>query len=240
MKESGRENNPLPRIWVVVPAYNEETSIGQVLQSLCSSGYSIVVVDDCSKDSTSAVAMQYPVAILRHLVNLGQGAALQTGFDYIKSSSSVKCAVTFDSDGQHCAEDIQKVIEPIINKKCDVVLGSRFIGKKYANLRATGIPFSKYLTLKLGVLFTKLTTGLKVTDTHNGLRAFSGKALANIQITHNRMAHGSEILSLIAKHKLSYLEVPVSISYTEYSKKKGQSIFNSLNILWELFWGRDE
>ena len=184
--------------------------------------------------------MDYPVVVLRHLVNLGQGAALQTGFDYINRYSDVKCAVTFDSDGQHSITDIQKVIKPVLSGEFEVVLGSRFIESRYADLKKNGMPLLKYLTLKMGILFTRLTTRLNVTDTHNGLRAFSGKALKTIRITQNRMAHGSEILSQIARAKLSYCEAPVNISYTEYSKKKGQSIFNSINILWDLLTGRDE
>jgi len=89
--------------------------------------------------------------------------------------------------------------------------------------------------LKLATVFTRLTTGLKISDTHNGLRAFKAEALRKFNITQNAMAHASEILSEIARNKLTYREVPVTIRYTEYSKSKGQSVSNAINILFELF-----
>lgn len=240
MKEIHVETNDHSKIWMVIPAYNEETTLGQILKELCNKGYSIIVIDDCSKDETCQVALKYPVVVLRHAINLGQGAALQTGFDFLNHYMSATCIVTFDSDGQHSIEDIPKVIEPVLNGTYDVVLGSRFKDTKFTTLRKNGMPFSKFLTLKMGIFFTRLTTRLRVTDTHNGLRALSGKALKEIHIAQNRMAHGSEILSQIAKAKIPFCEVPVEVKYTDYSKKKGQSIFNSINIIWDLFIGRDE
>lgn len=221
--------------WIIIPAYNEGESIDLVLEDFCEKNYSILVVDDCSHDNTMDVALKHPIILLKHIINLGQGAALQTGFDYIIDNSKAKYVVTFDSDGQHDVTDIPKLLEPLVNQGYDVVLGSRFLDKDLLQ----NIPLSKWLVLKIGVLFTKLTTGLKVTDTHNGLRAFSIEALRKIYITQDRMAHASEILSQISKNNLRWIEVPVTIHYTEYSKKKGQSIWNSLNILWDLFLGRD-
>jgi len=240
MKENHQKNNLPYNVWIVIPAYNEESMLGSLLDELCSKNYSLIVVDDCSRDATCDIAMQYPVVVLRHTVNLGQGAALQTAFDYITANSEASCVVTFDSDGQHTVEDIQKVIEPVLNGNFDAVLGSRFLNSTYSMLKKNGMPFSKYLTLKLGVLFTRVSTGLKVTDTHNGLRAFSASGLKRIQITQNRMAHGSEILTQIARAKIQFCEVPVKIAYTDYSRKKGQSIFNSINIIWDLLIGSDE
>jgi polyprenyl-phospho-N-acetylgalactosaminyl synthase len=221
--------------WIVIPAYNEGESIDLVLEDFYDKNYSILVVDDCSQDNTMDVVLKHPITVLKHIINLGQGAALQTGFDYIIHNINAKYVITFDSDGQHDVSDIPKLLEPLINQGYGVVLGSRFLDKELLQ----NIPLTKWLVLKLGVLFTKLTTGLKVTDTHNGLRAFSIEALREIYITQDRMAHASEILSQISKKDLRWKEVPVTIHYTEYSKKKGQSIFNSLNILWDLFLGRD-
>ena len=222
-------------IWVVIPAYNEETTIGQVLEQFQGEPYSILVVDDCSTDGTSEIALKYPITLLRHIINLGQGAALQTGFDYILKQTSAKYIITFDSDGQHQISDLPKLLEPLKAENIDVTLGSRFI----TNETTKQIPFTKLVTLKLGLLFTKLTTKLKVTDTHNGLRGFTAEALKKIQIHQNRMAHASEILSQIAKQELKYKEVPVAVLYTSYSKKKGQSVFNAFNILWDLFIGKE-
>ena len=220
--------------WVVIPAYNEETTIGQVLKQFQGEPYSVLVVDDCSTDKTAEIALNYPITLLRHILNLGQGAALQTGFDYILQHTSALFIITFDSDGQHQISDLPKLLEPLQAENVEVTLGSRFV----TNGSVKQIPFTKVITLKLGVLFTKLTTHLKVTDTHNGLRGFTREALLKIQIHQNRMAHASEILSEIAKQNLQYKEVPVAVLYTSYSKKKGQSVFNAFNILWDLFVGK--
>ena len=221
--------------WIVIPAFNEETSIGQVLEQFKEEKYSVLIVDDCSSDLTSEVALRFPVTLLKHVVNLGQGAALQTGFDYIINYTSAKYVVTFDSDGQHQIADIPKLIEPLIAENMDVTLGSRFINRDSIKQ----IPFIKLVTLKLGLLFTRLTTKLKISDTHNGLRGFTIKALKKIQIRQNRMAHASEILSQIASKGLRWKEVPVTVLYTTYSKKKGQSILNAFNIIWDLFLGKN-
>lgn len=222
--------------WVVIPAYNEETTIGQVLDQFQGTQYSVLVIDDCSRDNTSEIALSYSVTFLRHIINLGQGAALQTGFDYVLNHTAAEYIITFDSDGQHQISDIPKLLEPLKTGNYDVTLGSRFITKASKDK----IPFIKLATLKLGLVFTKLTTKLKVTDTHNGLRGFTRNALKKIQIHQSRMAHASEILSEIAKKGLRYKEIPVSVLYTPYSRKKGQSIFNAFNILWDLFTGKEQ
>jgi polyprenyl-phospho-N-acetylgalactosaminyl synthase len=238
-KKNERVKYPLDNsnIWIVIPIYNESTVINHVLDELCNKNYSIVAIDDCSSDNSLDIIKKYPIVVLEHLINLGQGASLQTGFDYVIKNTEADCVVTFDSDGQHNVNDIPIIVEPILSGKYDVVLGSRFLNKAYNN---SGIPFFKMVTLKIGLLFTKINTGLKITDTHNGLRAFSIEALRKIAIKQNRMAHGSEILNQIAKLNLVFCEIPVHINYTEYSNKKGQSIFNALNIIWDLFLGREE
>ena len=222
-------------VWVVIPAYNEEETLANVLEAFSEENYSLLVIDDGSDDHTSNIALAYPVVLLRHMINLGQGAALKTGFDYLINQTNAKYVVTFDSDGQHNVNEIHQLIKPLMSQNYDVVLGSRFLTGRNGN----NIPLSKLITLKLGVLFTRMTTKLKVTDTHNGLRGFTIEALKRIQISQNGMAHASEIISEIAKKELRWKEVQVTIEYTPYSKKKGQSIFNSVNILWDLFFGRD-
>lgn len=222
-------------VWVIIPAYNEESSIGDVLDQFARTNYSVLVVDDCSQDSTASTVLNYPVILLQHSANLGQGAALQTGFDFVTNFTSARYLVTFDSDGQHTVSEVEKLIEPLQLHKCDVTLGSRFLKIDSKNK----IPFKKQVVLKLGLVFTRLTTQMKVTDTHNGLRGFTIDAVKYINIQQNRMAHASEILSQISKKNLKWQEVPVTIHYTEYSKKKGQSIFNAFNILWDLLFGKD-
>lgn len=219
-------------VWIVIPAYNEANVLEDVLRELldCNSAYNVVVVDDGSTDQTAIVAGKLPVHTLIHPINLGQGAALATGIEYaLKQGAQI--VVTFDADGQMSPQDIETLISEI-ETGVDVALGSRFL-----TALPTAMPKTKKITLKLATIFTRLTTGLKITDAHNGLRAFRAQALRKIVITQNQMAHASEILSQIARNKLTYREVPVTIRYTLYSKAKGQSIFNSINILFELFTG---
>lgn len=220
-------------VWIVLAAYNEAGAIGKVLEELMRYSYRVVVVDDGSGDDTARVALGYPVTVLRHSINLGQGAALQTGITYALRAGA-DYIVTFDADGQHHAADVEKMLERCEKEGCGVALGTRF----GAGGAAVNITWRKNLALRVAIILTRWMTGLKVTDTHNGLRVFSRSAAEQIAITHNGMAHASEILNQIAAKKLSYIEVPVTITYTDYSLKKGQSLWNGLNILWELLTGR--
>jgi glycosyltransferase involved in cell wall biosynthesis len=220
-----------PSIWVVVPAFNEATRLGKSLANLCALGHQIVVVDDGSNDDTDTLALASPVWLLRHIVNCGQGAAIQTGIEFAVAQGA-DVVVTFDADGQHAATDIAALIEPIIKGRADVVLGSRFLGS------VEGLTWGRRIVLKLGVLFTRVTTWLKVTDTHNGLRAFSRQAAQNLRITHDRMAHASEILDQVAELRHRYEEVPVTVRYNAETLAKGQSSWNAVRIAAELFVGR--
>lgn len=220
-------------VWIVIPAYNEGKVLKEVLGELLDyeRSYNIVVVDDGSSDETASVAGSFGVHLLRHPINLGQGAALATGIEYTLGEKA-DVVVTFDADGQMSAEDIGAVVNEVLKEGVDVALGSRFLSSP-----PKGMPMMKKIGLKLATILTRFSTGLKITDTHNGLKAFRAEALRKIVITQNRMAHASEILSEIARNKLVYREVPVTIRYTRYSKAKGQSIFNTINILYELFTG---
>jgi polyprenyl-phospho-N-acetylgalactosaminyl synthase len=214
---------------VIVPAYNEALAIREVLAQLVRLPYRIVVVDDGSSDDTFRVCRQFPVTVLHHACNLGQGAALQTGITYVLLSGNTRFIVTFDSDGQHCTDDIPRLLAPLEAGTHDIVLGSRFLRTE----DAPGIGSWKRVLLRVAIAFTRLTTGLKLTDTHNGMRAFTVDAARRIPITQNRMAHASEILSAIAKSGLRWHEVPVTIRYTDYSKRKGQTLLESVNIMWD-------
>jgi len=221
-------------IFVIIPAYNEAEVLKKVLDDLLSYSYQIVVVDDGSQDNTYEIAKQYKIHCLKHKCNLGQGAALQTGISYTLQKTDAEILVTFDADGQHDPEEISKLINPILVDDFDVVLGSRFLDKNLTK----DMPIIKYFTLKLAVIFTRFTTHIRVTDTHNGFRAFSRTCAKEISITQNGMSHATQILQQIIKNDFHYCEVPVTITYSEYSIKKGQSILNAINILWDSFWGR--
>ena len=211
------------QVWVIVPAYNESDQLGQTLELLCQKFPNVVVVDDGSTDSTSAVSLRFSVFLLRHSVNCGQGAALQTGIDFALQKGA-EILVTFDADGQHCVEDIEPLIEPIRTLDSDIVFGSRFLGT------TEGLPWTRWIILKLGVFFTGLLSGMWMTDTHNGLRAFSRHAAQKIRITISDMAHASEIIDQVRRQGLSYCEVPVTVKYNPKTIAKGQSSWNSLRI----------
>jgi polyprenyl-phospho-N-acetylgalactosaminyl synthase len=219
------------QLGIVVAAFNEGRALECVVARLRERYPTVIVVDDGSSDDTSAVAHRAGAHVLRHPINLGQGAALQTGIDY---ALSLGCSyvVTFDADGQHDADEIPAMVQPLIDKRAQVVLGSRFLG------RTVNMPRAKAITLWLAIRFTRITTGLRVTDTHNGFRAFSRDAAASIRIRQDRMAHASEILDQIAASAMRYVEVPVTITYTPYSLAKGQRIINSVGILKDQFMGR--
>ena len=217
--------------WVVIAAYNEGQVIRAVVTGLKAEWPNVVVVDDGSADSTAAEAEAAGAFVIRHPINLGQGAALATGLQYCIEIGA-KYIVNFDADGQHHVEDIQVLVDRASQPDVDIVIGSRFLGETRA------MPGWRRLLLKAAVLFTRITTGLKVTDAHNGLRCFTLEAAKKIRINQNRMAHASEILEEVARHKLRVAEVPVTITYTEYSLAKGQRLSNSINILLELFLGR--
>ncbi len=212
-------------IFIVIPAYNEELKIVEVIRSLENEGYkNIIVVDDGSEDKTFEKTKSEDIIALRHSINRGQGAALKTGIDFALSNNA-KFIVTFDSDGQHDARDIKKLINVVKNKGYDVALGSRFLQNN------SNVPFLRKLLLKGGVIFVWILYGIKLTDSHNGLRALTRKAAETINIKTDRMEHASEILEQIFIKKLKYKEVPVNIKYTDYSLKHGQSNLNALKIL---------
>jgi polyprenyl-phospho-N-acetylgalactosaminyl synthase len=217
-------------VWIVVPAYNEEGTIREVLLSLLGSYRNVIVVDDCSIDSTGALARAAGARLVRHPVNLGQGAALQTGIT-LALQIGAGYVVTFDADGQHHPEDIAGLLAALARSGADFALGSRFLGT------TTRLDLARRLLLKAAALFSRITTGLNITDAHNGLRAFTRRGASELHIRQNRMAHASEILHQIAKSRLNWVEVPVTIDYTLYSKAKGQRLSNAVNILLELLSG---
>jgi glycosyltransferase involved in cell wall biosynthesis len=213
---------------VIVPAFNEAQAIASVLADLRRTGHQIVVVDDGSTDTTADLAMQAGATVVRHPINLGQGAALQTGITFALSEGA-DFVVTFDADGQHRADDITALLDALVGERADFALGSRFLG------RAANIPTSRRLLLQAAIWFTRITTGLAITDAHNGLRAMTRRGAQAISLRQNRMAHASEILDQIAASALKYVEVPITIEYSAYSLGKGQRSSAALDILFDLY-----
>lgn len=219
-------------VWVVIAAYNEGSVIGDVVVNTATVFANIVVVDDGSDDSTAEFALAAGATVIQHPINLGQGAALQTGIDFANQQGA-STIITFDADGQHRVEDAKKMVDFLAEKNLDIVCGSRFL-----NVRSETLPLNRKILLKAAALFTRLTTGIPVTDAHNGLRVMSRKAAKNIRITQNRMAHASEIIAQVHQKNLLFAEFPVEIIYSPYSLSKGQKLSNSINILLDLFFAR--
>jgi glycosyltransferase involved in cell wall biosynthesis len=208
---------------VVIAAYNEGARIGPVLDELLEVVTNVVVVDDGSLDSTREAVLSRPVWLLTHPVNLGQGAALQTGlvFALARGASHI---VTFDADGQHRPQDIRELLRSLGAQQADFALGSRFLGG------AEGIPRSRRIILRMGVIFTRMLSGVALTDTHNGLRAMTRRGAERIRITFNRMEHASELIDQVARSGLKFVEVPVHIRYSAASLTKGQRTSAALGL----------
>jgi glycosyltransferase involved in cell wall biosynthesis len=216
-------------VLVIVPCFNEATVIRATLEEVIAAGYPVLLVDDGSTDDLLTAIDGLDIALIRHPINLGQGAAIESGFQYARQEGYTY-AVTFDADGQHRASDLPVMIDVLRRGEAEVVLGSRFM----PGGTAENLPGFRRAVLWLATQVTRVVTGLRVTDTHNGLRAFNTSIFdGRVALTQNRMAHASQLLSLIAKHRLKMVEVPVHIRYTEYSLRKGQRPSNAFNVLWE-------
>jgi polyprenyl-phospho-N-acetylgalactosaminyl synthase len=216
-------------IFVIVPVYNEAGIVRETITPLVEAGYTVVVVDDGSSDGSLRTLAGLPVVLLRHAVNLGQGAALETGMEYALRHGA-EAAVHFDADGQHRWEQIPDLIAPIERGEADIVLGSRFLRRE----DAAQTPALRRMLLRAGIIVSGLFSGLWLTDTHNGFRALSRKALQEIELRENGFAHATEILASVRRKKLRYVEVPTAIRYSAYSRAKGQSFWNSFNVVIDL------
>ena len=217
--------------WVVIPAFNEAPVIGGVIAGVRALFPRVLVVDDASGDDTAALARSAGAYMAVHPLNLGQGAALQTGFDAALARGA-RYVVTFDADGQHDPADAAAMVDRARREDLAFVLGSRFLGGGGAQVGAL-----KRALLRFGAMAAHARTGMALTDTHNGLRVIRADALAHVRLTQGRMAHASQIVSQLAGCGLPGAEHPVTISYTDYSRAKGQPLLNSVNIIVDLVLG---
>ncbi|MEO6486569.1 MAG: glycosyltransferase family 2 protein [Thermoanaerobaculia bacterium] len=221
----------LSRVYIVVPAYNEASAVCDVVRELRGEFRLVVVVDDGSRDATAAEAARGGAIVLRHVLNRGQGAALQTGIEFclIRGADII---VTFDADGQHRIEDVHRMLAALDSTGADLAIGSRFLDLQ------SNLPASRRLTLRIATRFMRLTSGVPLTDAHNGLRAIRRRAAQKIRITLDGMAHASELVDQIDRHGLTVTEVPVVIRYSEYSLRKGQSSLAAIRIAFDYLFKR--
>ena len=212
--------------WLIVPCYNEGTVIFDVLTHARETFPNIVGVNDGSADDSAAQLRAAGAHLVDHPVNLGQGAAIQTGVEYARKQPGAQYFVTFDAHGQHQVKDVVRMIERLRTEPLDIIVGTRFAGQDNSQ-----VPWIKRAVLKTVVMLSPRTKKLGLTDAHNGLRAFNRKVAEEMNIRMNGMSHASEIVSMIEKHGWRVDEEPVDILYTEYSMSKGQSLINGVNIL---------
>lgn len=242
MRENGKDTNqavpqtPQHRtaaqeVALVVPIYNEGPVIAKVLNEAKTIFPHIICVDDGSVDDSAALARAAGATVLTHAINLGQGAALQTGIAYYLQATDLPYVATFDADGQHQADDVVSMWKRAKTDELDIIFGSRFLSERQE------MGAAKRIVLKTAAWATARTTHMELTDAHNGLRLLSRRAAGKLNLKQNRMAHASEIVAQLGKSGLPWAEMPVHIRYTDYSKAKGQSLWNSINIVMDLVMG---
>lgn len=217
-------------VWLVVPCFNEGTVIEDVLRSARETFPNIVAVDDGSADDSAAAIHAAGAHLVQHPVNLGQGAAIQTGVEYARAQPGAQYFVTFDADGQHQVKDVLAMVERLRTEPLDIVVGTRF-GRDRDDAGDDQVPLIKRFVLKTVVLLSPRTRRLGLTDAHNGLRVFNRTVAEGLNLRMNGMSHASEFVTLMDSEGWRVGEQPVDILYTEYSMSKGQSLLNGVNIL---------
>jgi len=220
-----------PDVWIVVPAFNEVAVIGEVIADVRAVFDHVVCVDDGSRDNTAAVALRAGAHLVRHPVNLGQGAAIQTGVEYARRQRGAEVFVTFDADGQHRVKDVLRMIDRLTAEDVDIVIGTRFADHGVRS----DVPLLKRMVLRTAVFLSRRSRRLKLTDAHNGLRVFNRKVAEGHDITMSGMGHASEIIAMVDENRWRVTEEPVEILYTDYSKSKGQPLLNGVNIVFDGF-----
>jgi glycosyltransferase involved in cell wall biosynthesis len=215
-------------VWIVIPAFNEASVIGDVISDVRSVFGNVVCVDDGSRDDTGDRAHRAGAHVVRHPVNLGQGAAIQTGVEYARNRPGANVFATFDADGQHRVKDVVRMIDRLTAEDLDIVIGTRF-----GDRAPERMPTLKRLLLPVVAKLSPASRKLGLTDAHNGLRVFDRTVADGLNLTMNGMAHASEFVALIAENHWRVAEEPVEILYTDYSMSKGQPLVNGVNIIFD-------
>ena len=216
-------------VWIVVPAFNEASVIGDVISDVRSVFDHVVCVDDGSRDATGDAAFRAGAHVVSHPANLGQGAAIQTGVEYARKQPGAKVFATFDADGQHRVKDVIRMIDRLATEDVDLVIGTRFADPGVVS----HTPLPKRLVLRSAAALSRRSRKLGLTDAHNGLRVFDKKVADALNITMSGMSHADEFITLAYENHWRVTEEPVEILYTEYSTSKGQPLLNGVNIVFD-------
>jgi len=219
-----------PDVWIVIPAFNEAAVIGEVIADVRSVFDHVVCVDDGSADDTGEIARRAGAHLVRHPINLGQGAAIQTGVEYARRQPGAQMFATFDADGQHRVKDVAAMIDRLAADDVDVVVGTRF-----ATPQGARPPFLKRVVLQTAARLSRRGRRLGLTDTNNGLRVFNKKVADGLDITMSGMSHANEFIMLVDENHWRVVEEPVEVLYTDYSMSKGQPLLNGVNIIFDGF-----
>jgi glycosyltransferase involved in cell wall biosynthesis len=187
-------------------------------------------VDDGSADDTGEIARRAGAHLVRHPINLGQGAAIQTGVEYARKQPGAQIFATFDADGQHRVKDLATMVDRLRAGDVDVVIGTRFGAQRGARP-----PFVKRIVLQTAARLSRRGRRLGLTDTNNGLRVFNKKVADGLDITMSGMSHANEFIMLIDENHWRVTEEPIEVLYTEYSMSKGQPLLNGVNIIFDGF-----
>ncbi|MBI5135367.1 glycosyltransferase family 2 protein [Candidatus Uhrbacteria bacterium] len=214
----------MSKVVAVIPAFNEQATIQEVIRSVRPMVQEIIVINDGSLDATSAIARAEGVVVIDHRLNCGLGAALSTGL-HVARRRGADFVVTLDADGQMFAEDIARICAPLEEGRCDLVIGSRFLEGGNA------IPKRRRLYNRIGNILTWALFGIQTSDSQSGIRGFNAHAMDSIGLRCSRMEVSSEFFLEIQRRNIRWQEVPVRIQYTAYSLSKGQNFFHGVRTL---------
>lgn len=195
------------KIAVGIPAYNEEKNIAKIITKLKKITDSIIVCNDGSEDMTADIARELNAIVIDHPKNLGYGAGIQSIFNKAKEMD-FDILVTFDGDGQHRVEDITKIIKPILDKKADIVIGSRFLDENESET-----PEYRKLGIKAITSLTNISSDNKISDSQSGFRAYNKTILNEINPSDKGMGISTEILIKANKQNFEIVEVPIKVLY---------------------------
>lgn len=223
------------KILILLPAFNEAEVIGEVLEGIQKEGYqNICLIDDGSTDNTSDIAQGYSVHILRHVLNRGAGAAIQTGIQFARNQG-FEYVILIDSDGQHLPEDIHKLYAKMQEVDADIVIGNRFFGTD------NSIPKRRVAYNRIANVFTNIFCKHNYKDTQSGFRLLNRRSIEKLELRNKGFGFCSEMIIQGEKLDLQIAEVPIRVLYTTYSMNKGQNlrvgVRTARSILWQVLFG---